>query len=127
MRLTELRPRFIKYQVRDVDPNVFVDGIRHPDGKEITYPFVESLAEADGIEFLCPKCFAANGGEVGTHAVICWFEGKVADDVEPKPGRWNPTGTGFSDLSFVPGKKSNSVLLIGGCAWHGFITNGDAT
>lgn len=58
--------------------------------------------------------------------MVCWFEGKVPDDAEPKPGRWNPTGTGYGDLSFVPGKKSNSVLLLGGCAWHGFITNGEA-
>ena len=32
---------------------------------------VDALTEADGVWFLCPKCFAANGGAVGTHAVIC--------------------------------------------------------
>jgi hypothetical protein len=89
---------------------------------------VDTLTEADGVLFLCPKCFAANGGPVGTHGVLCWFEGKVPDDVDSKPGRWNPVGTGLGDLSFVPGKRSHSVLLLGdGCSWHGFVTNGDAT
>jgi hypothetical protein len=91
------------------------------------YHRVETLAEADGLWFLCPKCYAENHGSKGTHAVICWFEGHVPDDQEPKPGRWNPTGTGLADLSFVPGAKSNSILLTAGCKWHGFIKNGDAT
>lgn len=89
---------------------------------------VETLAEADGVMFLCPKCFADNAGPVGTHTVICWFVGKVPDDVDPKPGRWTPTGTGLADLTFVPSAgRSHSVLLTGGCRWHGFVANGDAS
>lgn len=87
--------------------------------------FVESLAEADGIIFLCPKCFATNAGPIGTHSVICWFVGKVPDDRVPKPGRWNPQGTGIDDLTFVP-PGATSVLLTAGCGWHGFVTNGSA-
>ncbi len=89
---------------------------------------VEQLAEADGLEFLCPKCFVANGGEVGTHRVICWFVGKVPDWVRPGPGRWTPQGTGLNDLTFVPSEgRSQSVALTGGgCAWHGFVTDGKA-
>lgn len=83
--------------------------------------------EADGIFFLCPKCFVANGGNVGTHGVICWFEGRVPDDRKPGPGRWNPVGDSFANLSFVPGKKSHSVALLSGCKWHGFVTNGVCT
>jgi hypothetical protein len=114
-RLRDLEARFIQRDVREVD------------GKHETYlPWVDTLPEAHGIVFLCPKCFAANGGPVGTHSVICWFEDKVPDDAEPKPGRWNPVGTGIDDLTFAPGKKSNSVLLTGGCNWHGFVTNGAA-
>lgn len=109
MRLTSLEPQFIKLTERH--------NLAH----------VDALAAADGIWFLCPKCFAANGGPVGTHGVVCWFEGKVPDDEAPGPGRWNPAGSGYDDLSFVPGKKSNSVLLTGGCAWHGFVTNGEVT
>lgn len=89
---------------------------------------VDALSRADGVWFLCPKCYAANGGAAGTHAVLCWFVGKVPDDVKPLPGRWTPSGTGLSDLTFVPSEgRSQSVLLTAGCEWHGFVSNGDAT
>jgi hypothetical protein len=89
---------------------------------------VEVLAEADGVMFLCPKCHAENGGPIGTHQVLCWFVGRVPDDVDPKPGRWTPSGTGLADLTFVPSAgRSNSVLLTGGCGWHGFVAGGDAS
>ena len=89
---------------------------------------VDTLAEADGVWFLCPKCFASNGGRPGTHAVVCWFVGKVPDDARPGPGRWVTQGTGLADLTFVPSEtRSRSVALTGGgCGWHGFVTNGDA-
>lgn len=83
------------------------------------------FTDADGVMFLCPKCFAANGGSVGTHRVICWFVGKVPDDVDPKPGRWVPEGTGLDDLTFV-GPAAASVLLTSGCGWHGFVSRGSA-
>lgn len=113
MRLTELEPVWIQHG-------------QDEDGRQIMRT-VSSLPEADGIRFLCPKCYATNGGRVGTHQVVCWFEGRVSDDVQPGPGRWNPTGDSFESLSFVPGRKTHSVLLLGGCAWHGFVTNGDVT
>lgn len=87
---------------------------------------VDTLAEADGIMFLCPKCFAANGGPIGTHSVICWFLNRVPDDLPPMPGRWIPGGTGLHDLTFT-GPSAASILLTGGCNWHGFIRDGDAT
>lgn len=113
MKLAELEPQFLRYVVQ-------------PDGA-IHHVYVDSLADADGVMFLCPKCFAANAGPVGTHMVLCWFEGRVPDDADPKPGRWKPAGTGVADLSFVPGQRSCSVLLLGGCSWHGFVTNGEVT
>lgn len=86
---------------------------------------VESLADADGLWFLCPLCFERNKGPVGTHSVLCWFHGRVADDLDPKPGRWNPAGTGLADLSFV-GPGLTSVLLQSGCKWHGYVEDGHA-
>ena len=93
MRLTDLDARFLK-----------VTGDR-------TFQMVDLLAEADGIIFQCPKC--AEGKERseeegrkfvrGAHSVICWFRGKVPDDLNPKPGRWTPSGTCLDDLTFVPG------------------------
>jgi hypothetical protein len=84
-----------------------------------------SLAKATGVMFLCPKCYQSNGGAVGTHRVICWFTG-VSLDIDPRPGRWNPGGTGVDDLTFV-GPGSASVLLTSGCRWHGFVRDGKAT
>jgi len=102
---------------------------------------VSTLAEADGVEFQCPAC--AQGKEAGeetrhgrdrkffrgAHYVICWFRGKVPDDLDPKPGRWTPSGTNLDDLTFVPGEPpvSVSVLLTSGCRWHGFVRDGEAT
>lgn len=110
MYLTDIKPQFI--QLTDTR-----GGHRK----------VNTLGDADGIRFLCPKCFKANGGEVGTHHVICWFEDRVPDDVRPGPGRWRPAGSTYADLSFVAGKRSPSVNLTDGCKWHGFIKNGKVT
>lgn len=81
-----------------------------------------TLAEANGVMFLCPLCFTTNGGRVGTHMVICWFTG-VSLAIPPHPGRWNPSGTSMDDLTFVP-PGAVSVLLTLGCKWHGFVKNG---
>lgn len=80
---------------------------------------VDTLAEAQGVCFQCPKC-CHNGG----HYVLCWFKDRgIPDDKVPGPGRWTPTGTCIADLSLTP-----SVLLSGaGCGWHGFVTNGDVS
>jgi hypothetical protein len=107
--LRDLKPQFLRYEKRD-DGEVFVH--------------VGSVAEATGIVFLCPKCFTANGGPIGTHSVICWSPA-VPPEVRPKPGRWNLVGLSFDDLSLVAG--SSSIQLTGGCNWHGFIRDGKAT
>lgn len=87
----------------------------------------DKLEGADGVCFLCPKCFAENGGSsVGVHSVICWFVGRVPPELTPGPGRWNPSGTGLDDLTFVPPGATSVQLTGGGCGWHGFVTNGNA-
>jgi len=99
------------------------------DGKSHRRMQPGSLKHADGIIFLCPKCYQIAHGSIGVHSVICWFEGHVPDTAVPGPGRWTPKGTGFHDLTFVPGVKVGAVsvqLLGGGCAWHGFIRDGRA-
>lgn len=93
---------------------------------ESSWKIVETLAEAHGIRFLCPKCFKDHGGAAGTHSVICWFADRgVPPTMHPLPGRWVPSGTGLDDLTFV-GPGAASVLLSGGCGWHGFVKNGSA-
>ena len=88
------------------------------------FRIVERLEEADGLEFLCPKCFATNSGPVGTHMVICWRPA-VPQTTKPIPGRWDLIGTGLEDLSLIAG--SSSIQLTDGCRWHGFVTNGEVT
>ena len=105
------------------------DEIEDYTGPQIYMPYVDNLAAAHGVWFLCPKCYLANNGPIGTHRVICWFYGRVTDDVEPKPGRWlpGPKSTGLDNLTFVPHVLSNSVLLTGGCHAHFFVTDGRCT
>ncbi len=84
---------------------------------------VQSAAEAQGVRFLCPKCFAEAGSPIGTHSVLVPFKDRdVPDDAMPSMPRWIVSGTSFDDLTTTP-----SILLVGGCEWHGFITNGDVT
>jgi hypothetical protein len=90
------------------------------DGKT-SYKTGISYQEADGVTFLCPSDFKKNNGDIGTSHVICWFVGKVPDELDPKPGRWNPSGTSIDDLTFV-GPGSFSIKC--GEYWHGFIKNG---
>lgn len=104
-----------------------------------TYRMVEDMRDAQGVMFQCPKCAQGKptGEEdgrkfvAGAHSIICWFmhpinSQQVPDEASPKPGRWIAAGTGLDDLTFV-GPNAASVLLTGGCNWHGFVKNGEAT
>ena len=105
MKLIELEPSFLKIT----------------DNK--THRRVGSIEEADGIWFICPKCFTEAGTNVGVHWVICW-QPHVPQTREPKPGRWSFEGTGYHDLTLVA--KSSSILLTSakGCKAHFFIKDG---
>lgn len=110
MRLTALHPKFIRREVRD--------------GHLYQVP-VETLADAQGIRFDCPKCKGTRD-----HAVVCWSRSRgIEDSDSPGPGRWRLDGTGYDDLSLNAEQPNGvrSVQLKGGCAWHGFITNGLVT
>jgi hypothetical protein len=140
MKLIELDPHFLRRVVTPNwpteivnDPAVGSASGSHTELREqvVMHP-VDSIAEAQGIQFLCPKCFAANGGPVGTHLVVCWSRSRgTPEDARPGPGRWSISGTSLDDLTLngdaVGGGGNRSVLLIGGCAWHGFITGGEVT
>lgn len=106
-----------------------------------SYRRLPGIHRAQGVVFQCPKC--AEGLEQGeedgrrfyrgAHYIICWFRNPrgakpVPDDADPKPGRWWAEGTCIDDLSFTLGDPpiKNSVLLLGGCKWHGFVENGEA-
>lgn len=130
MRLTELHPQFIRYEMHvESWTRRKADGsTEQVTGPRVYIPYVNSIAEAQGIMFLCPKCFAQNGGPVGTHMVICWSRSRgVPNSAEPGPGRWKLEGIGYSDLTLSadPPNTAHSVLLTTGCRWHGFITDGE--
>jgi hypothetical protein len=98
----------------------------HPYRYEFHY--VETLAEADSISFLCPKCFQANGGPTGTHGVHVTFAGRnVPDeagsrDHTGKPSRWNASGTNIDDLVLTPSISLDASQPPNvGCHWHGFV------
>ena len=113
-------------RLRDLDAEFICSGLFN---SEVSgFHRVETMTEAQGIIFLCPKCFAANGGRVGTHAVICWSRSRGApEDFSPLPGRWALAGTGIDDLSLNvdSGCEKDSVQLIGGCNAHYLVKNGD--
>ena len=119
MRLTNLEPRFLRYEERMDD-----DGKVH-----VYYVAAKDLHDAQGVMFLCPLCYTKNAGKIGTHSVIVWFQGRnVPNQAEPgaarsdRPAqRWTVEGTDFVNLTTKP-----SIALEGGCAWHGWITNGEA-
>lgn len=115
MKLTELEPKFLKRE------------------SDTLFRMVDTLGEADGLQFLCPVCWKANRGEVGTHGIICWNP-SVPQTTHPVPGRWSFEGTGFHDLSLVAG--SSSILIQASEQekekgiqehWHGFVKNGEVT
>jgi hypothetical protein len=115
MKLSELEPEFLRHE-------------RRGDGR-VYHHTVGTIDEAQGVMFLCPSCFAANKGPVGTHSVICWSSSRgIEEFVDPKPGRWTLEGTSLADLTLgaEPG-KTRSVQLIGGCAAHFFVTQGEIT
>lgn len=138
MRLTTLEAYFVRYQAR-VEPKNFIVGDPAtwrargcPSERRIVkvhYTIkVETLAEAQGLQFLCPACFIKNNGSIGTHWCGVTFEGRGAQpeqgsqNKDGKPTRWTVSGTGLNDLTTRP-----SILLEGGCNWHGYITNGEVS
>ncbi len=80
---------------------------------------VEELDEAQGIAFLCLKCFKENGGPGGTHRIILWFIGRGVDDIAAPRARWAVRGRSIKELTLSP-----SIHSIDGCGWRGWVTNG---
>jgi hypothetical protein len=116
MKLVDLEPQFLHWDPANWPDK---DGIR-------TFQEVDTLAEANGIFFVCPKCLADNGmHRPGVHGVECWNPSVPLGEGLPGPGRWSFEGTGYHDLSLVA--ASSSVKLEGGCGAHFFVKNGEIT
>jgi hypothetical protein len=136
MKLTELDPGFFRYDMR-IESRQRIVGPQdtwHERGcptEEVIGPVqykvpVTALAEAQCIFFQCPKCIHLDGPGAGHYCEVTFADRGVADDqgthnTKGQPTRWQVSGTNFDDLTTKP-----SILLEGGCNWHGYITNGDA-
>lgn len=135
MKLRDLNAEFIRYESRietysvvDGDPNTWRE--RGCPTKEVTGPKeyripVPALEQAQGVFFQCPKCRDSDGH--GHYCEVTFAGRGVADNQgcrnsQGKPTRWEVSGTGLDDLTTKP-----SILLGGGCNWHGYITNGAAS
>lgn len=119
MKLADLEPQFIRYETR-------IEWIEFKQQPRHYWIDVASLSEGQGLQFLCPACFAKNSGPVGTHLVEVTFADRGATDEQGshgksgKPTRWNASGSSYADLTLTP-----SILIDGGCGWHGFVTAGE--
>lgn len=139
MKLTELEPQFIRYEVCRETVDVITGPDEtwrergcpcHPDERDREYRVpVTTLAEAQGIDFLCPVCFVKNGGPMGTHGVDVTFADRGVSDAlgshndKGAPSRWSVSGSDVSNLTTQP-----SIFLTSSpCQWHGFITNGETS
>jgi len=82
---------------------------------------VNSLDEAQGVIFNCPKCWFMDGDPSKAHSILVWFADRnVPDMAVPRP-RWHAEGTSLKDLTLRPS------IDLGAGDWHGFITNGEIT
>jgi hypothetical protein len=134
MRLIDLDPWFIRHEEREEtwervrgDPLTWRSGdpVEHVTGMRQYMVRVDDLASAHGVFFECPKCHTPEGH--GHHVQVTFADRGVPPHLgchgsNGKPTRWHVTGTGLHDLSTTP-----SILLQGGCNWHGYITNGEVT
>lgn len=135
MKLSELEPEFYRYDRRMMgvdmcigDPATWRERgcpSEHRDElRDVRTP--APFPEAQLLWFICPKCAHEKGTTVGCHYIEVTFadRGVLADQgVTNKKGeyvRWNVSGAGFDNLTITP-----SILIEGGCEWHGFITNGE--
>lgn len=139
MRLRDLDPHFMRYEERTAtwtrvlgDPATWKVG---DPTEEVTGPRqyivrVAALADAQGVTFQCPACAvgkppAEGGGFVGAHYIDVTFADRGVlphhgcHGSSGEPTRWQVSGSGLDDLTTAP-----SILLLGGCGWHGFIRGG---
>src|ERR1700761_9680582 len=137
--LRQLEAQFLRYEERIETRDRLkgecwrVEGHQHTSdcfesytGPQAYFVPVDTLAEAHGVEFDCPK---GAGDPKVAHGVICWSRSRgTPEHAEPGPGRWKMDGTSLDDLTLNadPPSGARSVLLNGGCGWHGFVTDGKA-
>ncbi len=99
----------------ELDPHFLVRRPATPADLKHVLERTSDLSVADGIRFLCPKCFVDKGGPESAHAIVIPFIGRAMGGYG-----WHVSGTAFSDLSLRP-----SIAIHTGCGFHGLVTNGE--
>ena len=89
---------------------------------------VETVAEAHGVCFLCPKSFTKNGGEKGTHSCYIFFTGSpyAGHNLAGEEVRWQVVGgSSIDDLQLSPSiqEQDEGMPVERQCNWHGFVGN----
>ena len=72
-----------------------------------------------GVEFLCPKCFPARSLQ-HEHRFTIWFTNPIDGGKAVNGVAWDRYGSTLETLSLTP-----SIRDVGGCKWHGYVTNGE--
>jgi hypothetical protein len=127
--IPNLKAKFLRFNRLAYPTDKFVDGIKHTNGFGDIYTPVNTLVEAHGISFLCPKSMQDTSNPPNyPHTIIVWFiNSPVPPDVgtnsKGKTVRWTATGSSLEDLTLEPSVHEQSEF----CGWHGFVTKGDAT
>ena len=118
LSLRELEARFISYSQESAD-EMFKRGVSVP---SYILSHVDSFSGADGISFLCPKSFAQNHGNQGTHRIQVYFVGSsvpshLGRNKNGETVRWKANGSSLDDLSLTPSIQEEDPT----CGWHGFV------
>lgn len=127
LTLVQLEAHFVRYESR-------MGEVLYATGKKMEareyHVHVETLSEAQGVQFLCPTCLAKNNGPEGTHTILCWSRSRgTPDSASPGPGRWLLVGTGLHDLTLngEPGHSRSVALTSSDCKAHFFVDAGAIT
>lgn len=138
MKLIDLQPQFYRYdrRITEVDHCIGDPATWRERGcptEKLVEPRdwrvpCDTLTEAQCVWFVCPKCSQAAGELPGCHYVEVPFAdrgviaGQGVKNSKGEDVRWSVSGTGYGDLTTQP-----SILVEGGCNWHGHLTNGEVT
>ena len=130
MTLTELDPRWVGAGGLGIsqpgpDPCIVCQGVGcdacHKTGKQyVPAPTRHGV----GISFRCPCGTHPRDEEYDTDRCVILLEnpldGQGRFDATTPGHYWTRTGETFETISLTP-----SIQRVGGCGWHGFITNGE--
>ena len=129
MKLRELDPEWVRWEDRYLTAEEEkAEGVfsNRTDRRHTYIPVVQTLHEAQGIEFDCPKCRDPNRA----HRIQVAFHGRGvlehhgSRNKDGKPTRWHVVGgSSFDDLSLSP---SIDCTPSDPNCWHGHITAGEA-